>query len=143
MKTRFVPDLSNSLVFTASRAFGLVARYEPEVFERTKYIFTIPDLIRFWLTGDAHFEITNASGTSMLNINTKKFDQDLFKFFGIERWMAKLPPLANSTDHCGSISRKIASETGLVEGTPCSGGYSILRLPRCQQDWCTVTNLEL
>ncbi len=82
----------------------------------------IPDLIRFWLTGDAHFEITNASGTSMLNINTKKFDQDLFKFFGIERWMAKLPPLANSTDHCGSISRKIASETGLVEGTPCSGG---------------------
>lgn len=95
---------------------------EPEVFERTKYIFMIPDLIRFWLTGDAHFEITNASGTSMLNINTKKFDQDLFKFFGIERWMAKLPPLANSTDHCGSISRKIASETGLVEGTPCSGG---------------------
>lgn len=40
---------------------------EPEVFERTKYIFMIPDLIRFWLTGDAHFEITNASGTSMLN----------------------------------------------------------------------------
>lgn len=95
---------------------------ESEVVERTKYIFMIPDLIRYWLTNDAHFEITNASGTSMLNLNTKEFDPELFKFFGIEKWFSKLPPLVNSTDKCGEITTKIAEETGLIAGTPMSGG---------------------
>jgi L-xylulokinase len=96
--------------------------HEPEVFDRTKYIFMIPDLIRYWLTGDPHFEITNASGTSMLNLTSKKFDPELLKFFGIEKWLDKLPPLANSIDQCGRVTKQIAELTGLAEGTPCSGG---------------------
>lgn len=95
---------------------------EPEVFDKTKYVFMIPDLIRYWLTGDAHFEITNASGTSLFNLNTKQFDSKLLEFFGITKWLKKLPPIASSTDHCGNISKKVSEETGLVQGTPCSGG---------------------
>ncbi len=96
--------------------------HEPQVFEKTKYVFMIPDLIRYWLTGEAHFEITNASGTSLFNLNTKKVDPELLKFFGIEKWLSKFPPIAKSTDNCGRVTKAAALQTGLNEGTPCSGG---------------------
>ncbi|WLV78413.1 FGGY-family carbohydrate kinase [Lacticaseibacillus parahuelsenbergensis] len=96
--------------------------HEPEVLERTKYVFMVPDMVRFWLTGVARTEITNMSGTSLMNLKTKEFDPELFKFFGIEKWLDKLPPIAKSTEQCGAITQAAADETGLVAGTPVSGG---------------------
>ncbi|MCI1882931.1 MAG: carbohydrate kinase [Sporolactobacillus sp.] len=109
----------------ASQPVALLAwlqEHESSVVDKTKYIFSITDLVRFWLTGNANFEITNASGTSLLNLKTKRIDDELLEFFGIKKWKEKIPPLVNSTDNCGTVTDGIAKLTGLIAGTPVAGG---------------------
>lgn len=96
--------------------------HEPQVIDKTNKIFMVKDLIRYYLTGEAYQEITDASGTNMINLHTRDYDDELFEFFGIENWKSKLPPLVESTAYCGKIRKEIAELTGLCEGTPVSGG---------------------
>lgn len=95
---------------------------EPEVYGKTEYVFMITDLIRYWLTGKAGFEISNASGTSLFNQKTEKLDEKVFEFFGIKKWLKKMPPLVGSTEKCGEITAEVSKQTGLCAGTPVAGG---------------------
>jgi len=95
---------------------------EPGVIENTKWIFEVKDYIRFRLTGEAYAEITDYSGSNMMNLKTVSFDRDLMKLFGLEECYEKLPPLKKSTDLCGTISEETAMATGLRAGTPVGGG---------------------
>lgn len=95
---------------------------EPEVYDKTEYVFMITDLVRYWLTGKAGFEISNASGTSLFNQDTEKLDEKVFEFFGIKKWLKKIPPLVDSTAECGKIIAAVSKKTGLCEGTPVAGG---------------------
>lgn len=95
---------------------------EPEVYEKTEYVFMITDLVRYWLTGKPGFEISNASGTSLFNQKTENYDEQVFKYFGIEKWMRKMPPLIGSAEKAGEITEAVSNETGLFQGTPVAGG---------------------
>lgn len=95
---------------------------EPEVYDKTQSVFMITDLIRYWLTGKSGFEASNASGTSMINQNTKEYDEEVFKYFGIHKWLRKMPLIVDSSQKCGGITAQVAAETGLIEGTPVAGG---------------------
>ncbi len=95
---------------------------EPEVYDKTKYVFMITDLVRYWLTGKAGFEMSNASGTSMINQKTEDFDEGVFKFYGIEHWLKKMPDLVKSDQNCGVVTAETAASTGLIQGTPVAGG---------------------
>ncbi|WP_338215546.1 FGGY-family carbohydrate kinase [Companilactobacillus muriivasis] len=95
---------------------------EPDVYAKTKYVFMITDLVRYWLTGKAGFELSNASGTSMINQQTEDYDEKVFDFFGIKNWLKKMPELVNANDECGQVTAKTATATGLIEGTPVAGG---------------------
>ncbi len=96
--------------------------YEPEVLERTQWIFECKDYIRFRLTGQAFGEITDYSGANLVNLNTAKYDEELLKLFGLSDCMNKLPPLRRSTDICGYVTEEASSKTGLKKGTPVAGG---------------------
>lgn len=93
-----------------------------EVLERTKYIFMCKDFIRYMLTGEAYAEITDISGSNLMNIRDVKYDLDLLKIFGLENIMSKLPPIKYSTEVCGYITDEVAELTGLEEGIPVAGG---------------------
>ena len=95
---------------------------KPEVLSNVKWIFECKDFIRFKLTGEAFAEATDYSGSNLMNLKEKRFDRDLLAEFGLEDLFEALPPLKNSTDYCGSVSRQAALETGLAEGTPLAGG---------------------
>ena len=95
---------------------------EPETYDRTEYVFMITDLVRYWLTDEPGFEVSNASGTSMVNQNTKSYDKAVFEYFGIQNWLQKMPKIVNSSEKCGTVTAKVASVTGLNEGTPVAGG---------------------
>ncbi|UCF97795.1 MAG: carbohydrate kinase [Spirochaetaceae bacterium] len=95
---------------------------EPEVLERTRWVFMCKDFIRYRLTGEALAELTDYSGTSLLNVRTLDYDLELLESFGIGFCREKLPSLRRSAEICGRISRKAAEETGLLEGTPVAGG---------------------
>ncbi|MDD3360512.1 MAG: carbohydrate kinase [Hespellia sp.] len=96
--------------------------HKPEVLKNTKYIFHVKDYIRYMLTGEAYAEYTDSTGGNLVNLNTKEYDMDLLKCFGLEMIMDQLPPLKYSADICGSITAQAAKKTGLPEGIPVAAG---------------------
>lgn len=95
---------------------------KPEIINNIQWIFEVKDYIRFKLTGEAFAEITDYSGSNLMNIKDICFDRDLLAEFGLEDLYDALPPLKESTDFCGSVSMDAARETGLAQGTVVAGG---------------------
>ncbi|HCJ95314.1 MAG TPA: carbohydrate kinase, partial [Sphaerochaeta sp.] len=96
--------------------------HEPKRLEHVQWIFEVKDYIRFRLTGTAAAEITDYSGSNLLNCATKAFDKDLLDDFNLGHLSHALPPLVKSSQMCGTISKQAAADTGLAEGTPVAGG---------------------
>ncbi len=95
---------------------------DPEEMKKIRWIFEAKDFIRFKITGQAFAEVTDYSGSNLLNIKDVRFDPALLQEFGIGEVFDALPPLKYSTEHCGSVTRQASLETGLKEGTPLAGG---------------------
>ncbi|MFA6508831.1 MAG: FGGY-family carbohydrate kinase, partial [Treponemataceae bacterium] len=95
---------------------------EPDVIPRIRWIFEAKDYIRFRLTDEPFAEITDYSGSNMLNLRDVCFDRDLLAEFGLAELYDALPPLRKSIDRCGAVSVRASRETGLTEGTPVAGG---------------------
>lgn len=96
--------------------------HEPSVLEKTAWVFSVKDYIRFRLTGKANGEYTDFSGANLIDLNTGKYDRELLKEFGIEEVFEKLPPLVYSHQVCGAVTSQAAALTGLKEGTPVMAG---------------------
>jgi L-xylulokinase len=96
--------------------------HKPEVMERTRWILMCKDYVRFRLTGEAYAEITDISGSSILNVRDAAYDRDLLREYGIDAYAEKLPPLKRSAEICGRVTKAAAEKTGLKEGTPVAGG---------------------
>lgn len=95
---------------------------KPEVLENTKYIFAVKDYIRFMLTGEAHSEYTDCSGSNLVNLTTGEHDRELMKLFDLEECYDKLPPLRRSADVCGYVTKEASQQTLIPEGTPVAAG---------------------
>src|SRR5262249_17627454 len=111
----------------------------------TRWIFEAKDYIRFMLTGEAYAEVTDYSGTSLMNLVTASFDKELLKIFGIEEVYDKLPPLKYSCDVCGFISDTASELTGIPKGVPVCGGMfdidacAIAMEAQKDRDICVIT----
>lgn len=97
-------------------------KYKPEIIEDTRWIFMCKDYIRFKLTGEAYGEITDYSGSSLMNVRDVCYDKDLLAEMGLDSIYDKLPPLKYSGEICGHITEEVAALTGLKAGTPVAGG---------------------
>ena len=95
---------------------------EPEAIEKTQWVLMCKDFIRLRLTGEAYAELTDMSGTSLMNVGTAQYDADVLEAFGIPEMQKLLPQLRLSADLCGKVTASAAAETGLAEGTPVAGG---------------------
>lgn len=95
---------------------------QPDRLENTKWIFEVKDYIRFRLTNVAAAEITDYSGSNLLNCKTKQFDKELLKEFSLDSLWEALPPLVGSAEVCGTITKEASELTGLAVGTPVAGG---------------------
>ncbi|MFA7017675.1 MAG: FGGY-family carbohydrate kinase [Sphaerochaetaceae bacterium] len=96
--------------------------HEPGRLANLQWIFEVKDYIRFRLTGEALAEITDYSGSNLLNCATKSFDDELLALFDLEHLAHALPPLVSSDQLCGTITDEAAALTGLKAGTPVAGG---------------------
>ncbi len=95
---------------------------EPEVLEKTTWVLMCKDFIRMRLTGEAYAELTDMSGTSLINVGTGDYDAEVLDAFGIGEMQKFFPPLKASADLCGEITAEAAALTHLAEGTPVAGG---------------------
>jgi L-xylulokinase len=94
----------------------------PEILEKARWILMCKDYIRYRLTGEAYAEITDMSGSSLMNVRDVSYDRELLGEFGLEACFDMLPPLKYSAEVCGYVSKGAAEKTGLREGTPVAGG---------------------
>lgn len=95
---------------------------QPDIFNKIRWIFECKDYIRFRLTGEAYAELTDISGSNLLNLATRQYDEDLLALYGLGAVRGALPPLKRSFDPCGKITAETAKLTGLAEGTVVAGG---------------------
>lgn len=94
----------------------------PEVLRGVRWVFEVKDYVRFMLTGEAFAEVTDYSGSGLMNVRDARFDRDLLEGFGIGEVYDMLPPLAYSTETCGAVTEEAARATGLAVGTPVAAG---------------------
>ncbi|MFW6163589.1 MAG: FGGY-family carbohydrate kinase [Planctomycetota bacterium] len=97
-------------------------RHQPEVLAQARWVLMAKDFIRLQLTGEAAAEVTDFSGTGLLNNATGDYDAELLEAYGIADLRRLLPPLVLTADLCGEVTARAAAETGLAEGTPVAGG---------------------
>ena len=96
--------------------------HEPELFKQIKYIFSVNDLIRFHLTGEAAGEYSSFSGANLIDFKTGGYSRTLLELFGLGSLQACLPPLKTAAELCGRVTKTAAALTGLAEGTPVAAG---------------------
>jgi xylulokinase len=97
-----------------------VRNNEPRQFDRVRKMLLPKDYIRFRLTGEFATEVSDASGTALLDVVHRRWSFDMMDSLGLDRDM--LPSVHESTDTTGVISAQAAQLTGLAPGTPVVGG---------------------
>jgi xylulokinase len=97
-----------------------VKNAEPEVYARTFKMLHAKDYLNFRLTGVMATEYSDASGTNLLDLKTRRWSEKLLDATGIDG--EKLPVLTASTDVIGELTPEAAGETGLRAGIPVVAG---------------------
>jgi xylulokinase len=97
-----------------------VRDHEPQHFDRVRKLLLPKDYVRFWLTGEFATDVSDASGTALLDVVRRRWSFDMMDALGLDRDI--LPTVYESTDITGVISSQAAQLTGLAAGTPVVGG---------------------
>ena len=93
----------------------------PDLYARTAKFISIKDYVAQHLTGgDYATDYIVASASGLFNIHEKRWDRDVLKLLDLaeDRLPAAVPPQFL----LGTIQRKVAKRTGLLEGTPVYAG---------------------
>ncbi len=93
---------------------------EPAHFDRVRRVLLPKDYIRYLLTGEFATEVSDASGTALLNVPARDWSTRLLDQLDLPR--AWFPQVAESPAVTGTVTAKAAELTGLAEGTPVVGG---------------------
>jgi xylulokinase len=105
--------------FTAPKLLW-VRQHEPEVYERIAHLLLPKDYIRYRLTGELATEVSDASGTSLLEVVSRRWSAEMVNLLDIPAgW---LPACMESVEISGWVSPQAAALTGLAAGTPVVGG---------------------
>ncbi len=97
-----------------------VKKHQPEIYRKTAAILNAKDWLNFRLTGRTVAEVSDASGTNLLNLKTGEWSPELVTAAGIDPDM--LPPVVPSTAVVGELTREAADALGLVAGIPVVAG---------------------
>ncbi|MGE5139687.1 MAG: xylulokinase, partial [Rudaea sp.] len=105
--------------FTAPKILW-VRENEPDIYEQAAQVLLPKDYIRYRLTGIFATEVSDASGTALLDVKNRAWSGEVLDALDIPReW---LPDCFESTVVSGKVSNGAAGETGLCAGTPVVGG---------------------
>ncbi|MHC1762584.1 MAG: xylulokinase [Negativicutes bacterium] len=105
--------------FTASKILW-VRKHSPEVFAKCRRILLPKDYIRYKLAEVFETEMSDASGTGLLDVPNRCWSEEVLSKLEIPREL--LPGVHESPEVTGYISREAARLTGLAAGTPVVGG---------------------
>ena len=89
---------------------------EPQIYDRAYRMLQAKDYIIYRLTGQFVTDLSDASGTNLLDIEKQTWSTELIQAFQIRAEL--LPELHSSSDIAGTVTKQAAKETGLIEGMP-------------------------
>lgn len=140
------PQLCQQLIACQQAALlAWLKDHNRSVYDNIRYAFSVKDYIRYRLTGEAYCEVTDISGSGLMDIKNARFDRDMLERMGIAEAYEMLAPLKCSQDRCGSITAEAAALTGLRQGTPVAGGMfdidacAIAMSVTRPEELCTIT----
>src|SRR6185436_11380982 len=105
--------------FTALKMLW-VRENEPKVYEKTRHILLPKDYIRYRMTGEYATEVSDASGTLLLDVANRKWSDELLMLLQIDKSL--LARLHESYEVTGTLNAQGARSLGLVPGIPVVGG---------------------
>jgi len=105
--------------FTATKILW-VKKNLPEQWKQTRAILLPKDYVRFQLTGTLATDVTDASGTNLLDVRNRKWSLDTLNALGIPAEF--LPTLYESPDVVGTTEGEVARRVGLPETVPVIAG---------------------
>ena len=105
--------------FSASKILW-VRENEKDNYERCRQILLPKDFIRYKLTGVFATEVSDASGTGLLDVRNRCWSEEILEKLEIDRNL--LPKVYESPEVTGYITGDVARLTGLKEGTLVVGG---------------------
>jgi len=96
--------------------FQLAASAGTPQLAAARTLLMIPDLLAYWLTGQAGAEVTNASTTQLYDVRAQAWATSLMTRVGIPPGI--FPPLRRPGDIIGELLPRITTETGLATPVP-------------------------
>jgi xylulokinase len=110
------PPLTN---FTLTKLLW-VRRHQPEIWRQVRHVLLPKDYVRFRLSGEHAIDVADASGTLLLDVERRRWSDELIEMIGIDREM--LPTVFESPEICARVSQAGAAATGLRVGTAIVAG---------------------
>ena len=105
--------------FTAPKILWL-REIEEDNYKKTSRILLPKDYIRYKLSGTYATEVSDASGTILMDIKERTWSEEIIKGLDIDKNL--LPPVYESAKVSSYVSKEAAALTGLIQGTPIVGG---------------------
>ena len=105
--------------FTAPKILWL-REVEPENYKKLDKILLPKDYIRYKLSGTFATEVSDASGTILMDIAKRTWSDTILEGLSINKDI--LPPVYESSKITSQVSEEAAKITGLASGTPIVGG---------------------
>lgn len=92
----------------------------PEVYSKIYKILQSNSYIAFKLTGQISQDLSQGYGLHCFDMRTGQWDEEMCRKMGIPRDF--LPEIVPSDRIIGTVTKKVAEESGLAEGTPVAAG---------------------
>lgn len=114
--------LSGNIVFPGFTAPKLlwVKNNEPEIFVRVAKVLLPKDYLRLWMTGEHVSEMSDASGTSWLDVGERQWSGPLLAASGMD--LDQMPRLVEGSRASGSLRRDLAVSWGISGDVIIAGG---------------------
>ena len=114
--------LTGNIVFPGFTAPKLswVRTHEPDLFQQVAKVLLPKDYLRLWLSGEHVAEMSDAAGTSWLDVGKRDWSDDLLTATGLTR--SHMPRLVEGSEASGTLRAALASRWGLRANVIIAGG---------------------
>jgi xylulokinase len=97
-----------------------VRRHEPRTYERIRHLLLPKDYVRLRMTGEYAGEVSDMSGTLLLDQRKRRWSSKMLSIFQVDRDI--LPPVVESHEVTGRVTDAAARKLGVAPGTAVVGG---------------------
>lgn len=91
-------------------------KHRPDCYDRTRYLLSPKDYIRYRLTGELGTEPTDASATGAFDTGRLQWSEEILNALGLNRDM--YVDVYPTSQVAGKVTAQAAQDTGLAAGTP-------------------------